>query len=281
MDFSNAQNQRDFSEMIPEGTLCRGVFNIQAHNADAGVWETPTKAGTGKYLKVDITIVGGKYDKRHVFDNINTENPNPVASNIGHGAVKAILECSRGASLQNMQAYSLNSYGELNGAEIVFKVGMEPAKGAYSSKNVVAVYLSPLQTEKDWARFLAGDMDPDPNAIRRQHAPAAAAPAGASAAPGVAAPRWAQGTAPAGQHSDPRATPSAKGATGGQSDQGGAIGGSTVGMPAPEAPGTAGPPVTPAPAPTTASEATPAVQPGVTAPPPWMTQAGPAKTPTS
>lgn len=250
MDFSNAQNQRDFSEMIPEGTLCRGVFNIQAHNADAGVWEAPTKAGTGKYLKVDITVIGGKHDKRHVFDNINTENPNPVASNIGHGAVKAILECSRGASPQNPQAYSLNSYGELNGAEIVFKVGVEPAKGAYSSKNVVAVYLSPLQTEKDWARFMAGDMDPDPSAVRRQHAPQGALDAAKGSA-AVNAPRWAQGAAPASP----------------------ALTSGDASTPAASAPAS--------PAPAAALAPSPEGAPGVAAPPPWMSQGGPAKPPAS
>ncbi|KKL98235.1 hypothetical protein LCGC14_1826430 [marine sediment metagenome] len=242
MDFSAAQNQRDFSELLPEGTLARGIFNIKPHNADAGIWETPTKAGTGKFLSVDITIVGGKWDKRHVFDNINTENPNAIAVDIGHGAIKAILECSRGASPQNPQGYHLNNYGELNGAEIIFKIGIEPAKGAYASKNIVSVYLSPLQTEKDWARFLAGDMDPDPNAIRRQHAPAAAAGVAGQPAAG-AAPRWAQG---------------AEGAPA-----------------AVQGVGVAGTPAAGAVEPTPAA---PAAQPGVTAPPPWMTQGAPAGT---
>lgn len=43
----------------------------------------PTKAGDGKYLKLQLAIVGEKFEGRKVFTNINLVNPNPKAVEIG------------------------------------------------------------------------------------------------------------------------------------------------------------------------------------------------------
>lgn len=207
MNFANAQAQRDYSELVPAGTLARCLLRIKPHDATNGVWETPSKSGNGAYLKCDLALIGGKHDKRHLFTNINVRNQNQTAVDIGHGQIKAILECTRGQAqpdgsvVMSEAAYSMDSYGELDGVECAIKVSLEPAKGDYPEKNDIAVFLSPLQTGKDWTRFIAGDLDPDPNAIRPKAAPAA--PAGGAAA--AAAPRW--GAAPAQQQAMPGAAP--------------------------------------------------------------------------
>ncbi len=181
-NYSQAPDQRDFSELVPHGTLCVGIFRVKPHNVNEGILLTPTKAGTGKYLKADIIIEGGKHDKRHVFTNLNVENPNSVATDIAHGAIKAMLECSRhqvnevGEPVMPDGAYDLADYGDLDGMKIAFKVSVQSQAG-YNDSNDVAVFLSPFQTKKDWDRLLKGEMDPDPNAVIATKKPATVAAA--------------------------------------------------------------------------------------------------------
>lgn len=189
MDFSKADNQRDFSELIPQGTLAWGILTIKAHNPDTGEWETPSKSSSGRYLRANIVIKGGPWDKRHVFININTKNDNVVAVEIGHGQIKAVLESSRGASPTNAQAYAIDSYGDLNGAAVAIKISEEYSEG-YNPKNGVAVFLSPLQTEADWTRLVAGDTEPKGIQAVRKPASGGGTKGGA---PAAQAPRWATG----------------------------------------------------------------------------------------
>ena len=201
MNFANAPNQRDMSELIPQGTLSWGVLKITPHDLDQGAWETPSKPPkTSKYLKCDIILEGGRWDKRHVFTNINTKNDNLTAVEIGGGQIKAILECGRGANEVNPATYDMDSYSELDGLKVAIKVNEEHSEG-YNSKNNVAVFLSPFQNVKDWERLLANDCEPKGvQAIRK--------PKAAAAAPETAA-RWAQpqgGDATAGQTAAPAPT---------------------------------------------------------------------------
>lgn len=190
LNFANAPNQRDNSVLIPQGTLCWGILKI-VRDKTTGEIETNSKPPkTSKYLNCDITIEGGKHDRRHLFTNINTRNDNQVALDIAGGQLKAILEVNRGASDQNPDGYSVEGYHSLDGMKVAVKVGVE-SSAQYGDKNTVAVFLSPLQTVTDWKRLLAGDCDPDPNAIQAKRGsgvPAAGAPAQTA--------RWAQPAPP-------------------------------------------------------------------------------------
>jgi hypothetical protein len=175
MNYADAPDQRDFSELIPQGTLAWGVLKITPHNLQQGAWETPSKTSDGRYLRADIIIEGGRWDKRHVFTNLTTYNQNEMAVNIGRGQIKAILEVGRGASPENMNAYALASYADLDGLKVALKVSEEHSAG-YNPKNDVAVFLSPIQTVKDWERLMAGDLEPSGiQAIKKPTGAAAAA----------------------------------------------------------------------------------------------------------
>ena len=52
---------------------------------------TPTKAGTGEYIKMRLDVTGPTHEGRVVFCNINVKNPNPTAEEIGRGQLKAIM----------------------------------------------------------------------------------------------------------------------------------------------------------------------------------------------
>jgi hypothetical protein len=49
-----------------------------------------TKAGTGKYLNLELQVLSGKYKGRKLFDLLNLWNPNPQAQEIAKGTLSAI-----------------------------------------------------------------------------------------------------------------------------------------------------------------------------------------------
>lgn len=53
---------------------------------------TPTKAGTGSYIKMRFDITGPSHQGRVVFANININNPNPTAEKIGRGQLRQMRD---------------------------------------------------------------------------------------------------------------------------------------------------------------------------------------------
>jgi len=49
-----------------------------------------TKAGTGKYLKLELVILDEAHEGRRVFTQINLSNPNPTAVEIGQRELAAL-----------------------------------------------------------------------------------------------------------------------------------------------------------------------------------------------
>ena len=49
-----------------------------------------TKAGTGKYIAMTLEILDGQYKGRKVWSNLNIQNPNPKAQQIGLGQLSEI-----------------------------------------------------------------------------------------------------------------------------------------------------------------------------------------------
>lgn len=52
--------------------------------------EKPTKAGNGSYIEFEMTVQGGEFAGRKVFDRLNTNNPNPKAVEIAYSTLSAI-----------------------------------------------------------------------------------------------------------------------------------------------------------------------------------------------
>jgi hypothetical protein len=50
----------------------------------------PTKKGDGKRLELKLVVITGHGEGRSLFHNINVENPNPVAQNIGLSQFKEL-----------------------------------------------------------------------------------------------------------------------------------------------------------------------------------------------
>lgn len=194
IDLSQARDQADFSELIPSGALSFGIIRIRPFNLDANVIATPSKSSEAQYLDCEITLQGGAWDKRKIWTRIGTAGSKAYI-NMGMSSMKAIRESGVGASPQQPHLYGMDSYMELDGLTVGIKIKIDSSPG-YSDKNEVAVFLSPVQdgVKKFWDRLIAGDCQPDPNAIVAKRSPAKAAPG--AGAPEAAAPRWAAGATP-------------------------------------------------------------------------------------
>ena len=68
-------------EPVPAGDYMAMVMDANVNT---------TKAGTGKYLKLQFEIMGGKFAGRWIWTNINTQNPNSQAVEIGHAELSAL-----------------------------------------------------------------------------------------------------------------------------------------------------------------------------------------------
>ncbi len=66
---------------IPEGDYEGAIVSTD--------WQD-TKAGTGKFLIVEVQVLSGDYKGRKVFDRLNLQNPNPDAVRIAQGDLSAI-----------------------------------------------------------------------------------------------------------------------------------------------------------------------------------------------
>jgi len=50
----------------------------------------PTKAGNGKFLKLELQVLNGPFQNRKIFDRLNLWNPNQQAVTIAQGTLSAI-----------------------------------------------------------------------------------------------------------------------------------------------------------------------------------------------
>ena len=73
-------NTGDFQPLPP------GWYQVSIEKAELKT----TKAGTGKYVKLMMTVLGPTGSNRKVFTNINIVNPNPTAQQIGRREMGAL-----------------------------------------------------------------------------------------------------------------------------------------------------------------------------------------------
>ena len=61
----------------------------------------PTKAGTGKILKLTYQIIDGNFKGRKIFNNLNLENPNQQAVTISRQTLNGICKACNVTDLQD------------------------------------------------------------------------------------------------------------------------------------------------------------------------------------
>lgn len=177
MDFGNEPDDTgpDFG-LIPAGALCWAVLLVRGIKT--------SKAGN-TYADVELTIEGGQYDRRKMWDMIGLGGSEDYAR-IGRQSIKRILESGNAASPENMGGYSITGIDALSGMKVGIRTKIEKG-GEYKDKNR-PIYLTPNPSSnlaKDHAALAAGAA-PAPRPPLQEVAPAAAQqnPAGA-VAPGA------------------------------------------------------------------------------------------------
>jgi hypothetical protein len=96
-----------------------------------------TKSGTGRYIAVRYDITGPTHQGRVIFSNLNIENANPKAEEIGRQQLRQLMEAIGLAKLADTD--------QLIGGQVKIKLKVE-ASEQYGDKNQVAAFATTGKT---------------------------------------------------------------------------------------------------------------------------------------
>lgn len=157
LDFNNADEQLsgDFTP-IPDNTIVDLIMTVRPGGAGNDGVLTQSKRSPWQYLNCEFTVVGGKYDKRKIWQNMmwfNPSEPKSQAADITKQNIRAMLESARGVmpSDQSDDAKKkrcISSLTELNGLAFKAKIGIEAGTDDYpDDKNTVKFIITPDMAE--------------------------------------------------------------------------------------------------------------------------------------
>ncbi len=163
-------------ELIPEGTIARAILLIKPNYLTLEEFSnTPmfkeSPHSSAKYIEAEFTIVGGKFDKRKVWQNIffdgDAKNDQGISKARINGlrTLRLLVDSMLGLDPKDVSPESNNKrkipgVDALQGQEFCIKIGIEKGTNGYSDKNKM---VSPIAADhKDY--------------IPSGHAPQAAAP---------------------------------------------------------------------------------------------------------
>lgn len=126
----------------------------------AGAELCDTKAGTGQYIKLQLSVTGPTHEGRTIFANLNIRNPNPKAEEIGRQQLGSVM---RAVGLG-----SLTDTDQLIGGVMAVKVTIRPGNKQYPDP------------QNDVKSFKAVSGSPAPAPASSGSYPAAAPAAGAT-----------------------------------------------------------------------------------------------------
>jgi hypothetical protein len=156
MDLNSAKPQTEFG-LIPNNTIAKARLTIKAGNdfsaspiCDSDPFLTRSKNRESTFLNCEFTIMEGQYAKRKVFDKIGISGSDQWV-NMGKSRIRAILESAKNINPKDMSetamsARKINSFDELDGLEMLIKIGIEHDRnGVYQDKNKVTSIITPDQ----------------------------------------------------------------------------------------------------------------------------------------
>jgi hypothetical protein len=149
-DFSTAGPQQNF-EIIADGTVAVVALKIRHGNAGEDGILKRSKKGDCEGLDLELTIVGGQFDKRKLWAFMimsGTSDGHTQAADISGKKIKAILESARGVkpadvSEAAIKARQIESLSDLDGIRFLARIGVEPARDGYKAKNILDFVITP------------------------------------------------------------------------------------------------------------------------------------------
>lgn len=122
----------DDIEDVSFDLLPKGEYEVQVEKAEV----QDTKDGEGKYIAIELTVVGEECNGRKVFEMFNVVNKSEKAENIGKGMLKQLIVAS-GADIE-----VFTDADQLIGLEMSAKVVIKKGTGDYDDKNEVKKYFA-------------------------------------------------------------------------------------------------------------------------------------------
>jgi len=193
-------------ELIPDGTIVSAIIKLEGGDTEipeygAGTYFKQSQTTSAKWLPIELTIMGGNFDKRKVWQNIfvdgdaKDENGMSKARKIGLNTIKQMVDSGFGISPKDesedaiAKRASIQGIHMINGMIICCTLGIEKGSNGYADRNKIKTVLTP-----DSPNYIQSTGQAAPVA----QAPVAQAPVAQSPAPqpttataGVA-PSWAR-----------------------------------------------------------------------------------------
>jgi hypothetical protein len=177
-DFNEADQQRAV-ELIPADSIVPVVIKVRGDSTDG---LKRSKDGKSAGVDIEMTVTEGPFTKRKLWTWLTREGDSDghkQAIAIASGTIRAILECARGVKPDDTSeaakaARKINSYLDLDGMQVIVRVGVEPAKNGYDAKNKLLAVITPER--KEW---------------RQLNQPLPSTAPSTAAAPALSRPAWA------------------------------------------------------------------------------------------
>ena len=124
-DFNNTEGGFNFdvSDVNPDGQfepIPKGTYLVQYDSFE----DKQNSKGTGRMVKVELTVIGGPFDGRKLFDNFNYSNPNPDAVRIAMQQMKQFVLAASGGE-RGQKNLNLDDFAALVGAEVSVNVDVD------------------------------------------------------------------------------------------------------------------------------------------------------------
>lgn len=125
-------SQEHNTEQADYSTLPLGIYQLEVTASDV----VPTKAGTGTILKITYDVVAPEEFKgRKIFGNMNLENPNIQAAEIGQRELASLCRA--------VEISELTDSENLHFLTFTAKVGLEKPQPGYAQKNKIVRFYFP------------------------------------------------------------------------------------------------------------------------------------------
>lgn len=115
-------------EPLPEGE-----YTVKVDSADC----KPTKNGKGQLVKVNLVVLGPKYQGRKLFDNFNVMHDSTEVMRIARQQLKGLMIAG---GMTQEQINRFNDTDQLVGLTFNVRVKIEEANGQYDAQNRIKSY---------------------------------------------------------------------------------------------------------------------------------------------
>ena len=147
-------------ELIPDGTIVSAIIKLEGGDTEipeygAGKYFKQSQTTSAKWLPIELTIMGGNFDKRKVWQNIfvdgdaKDENGMSKARKIGLNTIKQMVDSGFGISPKDesedaiAKRASIQGIHMINGMIICCTLGIEKGSNGYADRNKIKTVLTP------------------------------------------------------------------------------------------------------------------------------------------